>query len=235
MLPVCTLKQERFHTSDHMERMRLELAFVVIALCCPNQAAVAQSAEKSESSQPIRQARFAQEAGATADVRSARGDHDVRGAWSASEVPDAGDKQVTQGGGVSRDRDKEAAEAGMHSSTAGVQPHTHGSAEKGTVAVPQIKYVGNSFSLKFHRPSCPFAKAMFDGNLVLFPFRHNAIESGYAPCRYCLPPHWKSVSGQVITKPACEKPDETPANRTDDDSVEAAGDSALITPSGERH
>jgi hypothetical protein len=62
------------------------------------------------------------------------------------------------------------------------------------------KYVGNSFSLKFHRPSCPFAKAMSVRHVQLFHFRREAIAAGEKPCRYCLPPWWKSV--KVFLKPA---------------------------------
>lgn len=60
------------------------------------------------------------------------------------------------------------------------------------------KYVGNNFSAKFHRPSCPFAKAMNGHNAVLFHFRKEAIAAGHHPCRYCLPPVWKSVRCAII-------------------------------------
>jgi hypothetical protein len=56
-----------------------------------------------------------------------------------------------------------------------------------------FKYVGNSFSSKFHRPSCMFAKCISSYHAVFFAQRHNAIEGGYTPCRWCLPPNWKTV------------------------------------------
>lgn len=56
-----------------------------------------------------------------------------------------------------------------------------------------VKYWGNSFSLKFHRPSCPFAKAMSAHHVMFFNFRKQAVENGQVPCRYCLPPSWTSV------------------------------------------
>lgn len=56
-----------------------------------------------------------------------------------------------------------------------------------------VKYWGNSFSLKFHRPSCPFAKAMSAHHVMFFNFRKDAVDSGQVPCRYCLPPSWTSV------------------------------------------
>jgi hypothetical protein len=60
------------------------------------------------------------------------------------------------------------------------------------------KYVGNSFSLKFHRPSCPFAKAMHYSRLTLFHFRKEAITAGMKPCRYCLPPSWGTLKGTIL-------------------------------------
>lgn len=60
-----------------------------------------------------------------------------------------------------------------------------------------IKYWGNSFSLKFHRPSCPFAKAMSAHHVMFFNFRKQAVESGQAPCRYCLPPNWTTVRASI--------------------------------------
>jgi hypothetical protein len=63
---------------------------------------------------------------------------------------------------------------------------------------PVYKYVGNLFSLKFHRPSCPFARAMWRGNIIRFQYRKQAIEAGQKPCRYCLPPNWKSVGASIL-------------------------------------
>ena len=58
---------------------------------------------------------------------------------------------------------------------------------------PVFKYVGNKFSSKFHRPSCPFAKAMSQYHLVFFKARHDAVDQGFKPCKYCLPKQWKTV------------------------------------------
>lgn len=63
------------------------------------------------------------------------------------------------------------------------------------------KYIGNNFSLKFHKPSCPFAKAMWSGHAELFHFRKEAIAAKYAPCRYCLPPSWTNVSATILARP----------------------------------
>ncbi|MBI2811535.1 MAG: hypothetical protein HYX67_12020 [Candidatus Melainabacteria bacterium] len=60
-----------------------------------------------------------------------------------------------------------------------------------------IKYWGNSFSLKFHRPSCPFAKAMSAHHVMFFNFRRQAVDSGQVPCRYCLPPNWTTVRASI--------------------------------------
>ena len=59
------------------------------------------------------------------------------------------------------------------------------------------KYVGNSFSLKFHRPSCPFAKAMSLRHVQLHHFRKQAIQAGQKPCKYCLPHDWKEVHASL--------------------------------------
>lgn len=61
-----------------------------------------------------------------------------------------------------------------------------------------VKYWGNSFSLKFHRPSCPFAKAMSAHHVMFFNFRKQAVDSGQVPCRYCLPPNWTTVRATIL-------------------------------------
>lgn len=61
------------------------------------------------------------------------------------------------------------------------------------------KYIGNGLSLKFHRPSCPFAKVMGREHRIFFKFRRDAVESAFLPCRYCLPPNWKSVSLKITS------------------------------------
>ncbi len=63
-----------------------------------------------------------------------------------------------------------------------------------------VKYWGNSFSLKFHRPSCAFARAMNARHVVFFHFRRQAIESGQRPCRYCLPPFIKRVECKLLPR-----------------------------------
>lgn len=60
------------------------------------------------------------------------------------------------------------------------------------------KYIGNAFSMKFHRPSCPFARAMWRSNVVRFQFRKEAITRGFKPCKYCLPQSWKSVGAKIL-------------------------------------
>jgi len=63
-----------------------------------------------------------------------------------------------------------------------------------------IKYLGNCFSGKFHRPSCPFAKAMNARHVVFFHFRREAIERGQKPCRYCLPAVVKRLEGKLLPR-----------------------------------
>jgi methylphosphotriester-DNA--protein-cysteine methyltransferase len=61
------------------------------------------------------------------------------------------------------------------------------------------KYYANNASMIFHRPSCPFGKAISISHLELFHFRKEAIDSGYKPCRYCLPPTWTSVQAKILS------------------------------------
>jgi hypothetical protein len=63
------------------------------------------------------------------------------------------------------------------------------------------KYIGNSFSRKFHRPSCPFAKVMWSKRMELFQMRKQAIDGGYSPCHYCLPQVWTRVQGTIKSLP----------------------------------
>lgn len=60
------------------------------------------------------------------------------------------------------------------------------------------KYVGNSYSLKFHKPSCPFARVMRKSRRVAFPYRKTAIDAGQRPCKYCLPPWWLKVEAKIL-------------------------------------
>ena len=68
------------------------------------------------------------------------------------------------------------------------------------------KYVGNSFSGKFHRPGCPFARAMSPTHVLLFHFRAQAVSAGQTPCRYCLPPVWRSTRVKLLPGPGLTGP-----------------------------
>jgi hypothetical protein len=61
------------------------------------------------------------------------------------------------------------------------------------------RYWGNSFSLKFHQPSCPFAQAMNPRHVQFFQNLDQATSSGEKPCRYCLPPYWTAVHCILLT------------------------------------
>lgn len=71
-----------------------------------------------------------------------------------------------------------------------------------TEEIVAYKYIGNNFSLKFHKPSCPFAKAMWTGHTELFHFRKDAVAAKYTPCRYCLPPSWTTVNATILAPKA---------------------------------
>lgn len=62
-----------------------------------------------------------------------------------------------------------------------------------------VRYIGNSFSQKFHIPSCPFAQAMWRRRRLEFHFRHEATELGFRPCCWCLPKRWKHLEGRILT------------------------------------
>ena len=48
-------------------------------------------------------------------------------------------------------------------------------------------YIGNSNSMKFHRPNCSSVSKMSDSNKVEFSTRDEAIGAGYEPCQICNP------------------------------------------------
>ncbi len=60
------------------------------------------------------------------------------------------------------------------------------------------KYLGNVVSLKFHRPGCPYGQIMARPKRIFFQYRYQAIEQGFKPCRFCLPPVWKTVRARLI-------------------------------------
>lgn len=62
-----------------------------------------------------------------------------------------------------------------------------------------VKYIGNSQSHKFHRPSCPFARIMAPNKRMQFYFRRQAVGYGQKPCRYCLPAVWRVVRARLLT------------------------------------
>lgn len=48
-------------------------------------------------------------------------------------------------------------------------------------------YIGNSNTLKFHRPDCSSVRQMSEANKVSFSSRDEAISAGYTPCKRCNP------------------------------------------------
>jgi len=63
--------------------------------------------------------------------------------------------------------------------------------EVGVWALPLIMeeeyYIGNSRSMRFHRPGCRSVELMSDNNKVIFSDPERAYYEGYAPCRNCKP------------------------------------------------
>ncbi|PZM79177.1 MAG: hypothetical protein DKT66_22105 [Candidatus Melainabacteria bacterium] len=83
------------------------------------------------------------------------------------------------------------------------------SCDSSSVALPEselpVKYIGNSQSHKFHRPSCPFARIMAPNKRMQFYFRRQAVGYGQKPCRYCLPAVWRVVRARLLTPLDSEK------------------------------
>jgi endonuclease YncB( thermonuclease family) len=48
-------------------------------------------------------------------------------------------------------------------------------------------YIGNRWSKKFHRPTCPFGKQTTSRHVVRLTTKKEAFMNGYSPCRRCLP------------------------------------------------
>ncbi len=55
------------------------------------------------------------------------------------------------------------------------------------VAEKEEHYLGNKYSLRFHRPDCEYALQMADKNKIVFKTRDEALDSCYSPCRACKP------------------------------------------------
>lgn len=61
-----------------------------------------------------------------------------------------------------------------------------GSAEAGRL-VAQAAYIGNSNTMKFHRPDCRYASGIAERNRVRLGSRDEATAGGYAACKVCEP------------------------------------------------
>jgi len=49
------------------------------------------------------------------------------------------------------------------------------------------QYIGNKFSKKFHRLTCPWAQKISEENRVYFKTRDEALKQGFVPCKVCNP------------------------------------------------
>lgn len=48
-------------------------------------------------------------------------------------------------------------------------------------------YIGNSNTMKFHKPNCSSVSKISEKNKVTFPSREDAVNKGYVPCKLCNP------------------------------------------------
>lgn len=61
---------------------------------------------------------------------------------------------------------------------------------RGIWSLPHIEesyYIGNSRSMRFHRPDCKSIRRMSEANKIRFTNRREALYQGYSPCRNCKP------------------------------------------------
>ena len=65
------------------------------------------------------------------------------------------------------------------------QPEATQAADNSQMAT--AAYIGNSNSMKFHKPDCPGVAKMSDSNKVEFSTRDEAVADGYQPCKQCNP------------------------------------------------
>lgn len=69
--------------------------------------------------------------------------------------------------------------------TQAAQPEVAQNADNAQAAT--AAYIGNSNSMKFHKPDCPSVAKMSDSNKVEFSTRDEAVADGYQPCKQCNP------------------------------------------------
>lgn len=63
---------------------------------------------------------------------------------------------------------------------------------------PVYKYQANILTRKFHCPNCPYAMIMGSDKKVYIEHRYEALAQGFKPCRFCLPPVWRTVRGRLL-------------------------------------
>ncbi len=56
-----------------------------------------------------------------------------------------------------------------------------------TKIIPDVSYIGNRRTHKFHRSSCGSVGQMNERNKVEFENRSDALDAGYIPCKRCYP------------------------------------------------
>jgi hypothetical protein len=85
--------------------------------------------------------------------------------------------------------------------------------EKSSGAADQCQFWGNSYSLKFHLKSCPFALAMNPRHVQFLKNAKEALKLGEKPCRYCLPPYTLEVSCKILARPVDDHQSDNSAER----------------------
>ncbi len=82
-----------------------------------------------------------------------------------------------------------------------------------SAAKDTVKYIGNSDSKKYHKPSCDYAKKISKDNRVEFASAADAKKAGYKPCKVCLDKDKKDDSAKM-TDSTAKADAETDAKKT---------------------
>jgi hypothetical protein len=108
---------------------------------------------------------------------------------------------------------EEKTTADKKGSTPDTIPSASDDEDKGPEADEQCQFWGNSYSLKFHLKSCPFALAMNPRHVQFLKNANEALKLGEKPCRYCLPPYTLEVSCKILDRAVNDHQSDNSAER----------------------
>lgn len=62
----------------------------------------------------------------------------------------------------------------------------------------RYRFVGNTYSKKFHKPQCEFTRKMNVKHVILIESKKIAESKSYKECNWCMPKWTKSVSSKIV-------------------------------------